>query len=188
MGLTTFSLANLFFSFTARDALHSVLDLATFSDRTFVIASLASVVAIIFATELRFFQRILDTEELTGNQWLICIGAALSIVVASEIWKLVLRRRTGTAEPAEARRPTTRSRRSPRRDEPDGTGAGERAGHGRLGVVLAMAMFVLVVDTYLDDMTDLPSALGTRRPHTAPDAHGTPTLGGSRAARIPQTG
>ena len=51
-----------------------------------------SVVAIIFATELRFFQRILDTVELTGNQWLICIGAALSILVVSEIRKFLLRR------------------------------------------------------------------------------------------------
>jgi P-type Ca2+ transporter type 2C len=93
MGLTTFSLANLFFSFTARDALRSVFSLDTFNDRTFIITSLLSAGAIIFATELRFFQRILDTVELTGNQWLICIGAAVTIVVVSEAWKFVLRRR-----------------------------------------------------------------------------------------------
>ena len=46
-----------------------------------------------FATELGFFQRILDTVPLTGIQWLVCIGAASSIVVVSEAWKLVLRRR-----------------------------------------------------------------------------------------------
>ena len=34
MGLTTFALANLFFSFTARDALRSVFSLDTFNDRT----------------------------------------------------------------------------------------------------------------------------------------------------------
>ena len=53
MGLTTFSLANLFFSFTARDELRSVFSLDTFGDRTFLITSLMSVAAIIFATELR---------------------------------------------------------------------------------------------------------------------------------------
>ena len=37
--------------------------------------------------------------ELTGNQWLICIGAALAVVVVSEVWKFVLRRREATAEP-----------------------------------------------------------------------------------------
>jgi len=102
MGLTTFSLANLFFSFTARDALRSVFSLDTFSDRTFVVTSLMSAAAIVFGTELRFFQRILDTEELTGNQWLICIGAALAGVAVSEVWKLVLRSREATAEPEAA--------------------------------------------------------------------------------------
>ena len=97
MGLTTFSLANLFFSFTARDALHSVFSLDTFNDRTFIVTSLLSAAAIIFATELRFFQRILDTVELTGNQWLICIGAAATILVVSEAWKFALRRRERTA-------------------------------------------------------------------------------------------
>jgi P-type Ca2+ transporter type 2C len=98
MGLTTFSLANLFFSFTARDALRSVFSLDTISDRTFLVTSLMSVAAIVFGTELRFFQRILDTQELTGNQWLICIGAGLVVVAVSEVWKLVLRRRAAPAE------------------------------------------------------------------------------------------
>src|SRR4051794_5277632 len=97
MGLTTFSLANLFFSITARDALRSVFSLETFGDRTFVITSLMSVAAIVFGTELQFFQRILKTDELTGNQWLICIGAGLAVVVVSEVWKLVLRRREAAA-------------------------------------------------------------------------------------------
>jgi Ca2+-transporting ATPase len=91
--MTTFGLANLFFSFTARDALRSVFSLETFGDRRFLITSLMSAAAILFATELGFFQRILDTVPLTGNQWLICIGAALSIIVVSEVWKFVLRRR-----------------------------------------------------------------------------------------------
>jgi P-type Ca2+ transporter type 2C len=97
MGLTTFSLANLFFSFTARDELHSVFSLDTVNDRTFLVTSLMSVAAIIFVTELQFFQRVFDTVELTGNQWLICIGSALTIVVASEIRKFLLRRRESAA-------------------------------------------------------------------------------------------
>ena len=100
MGLTTFAIANLFFSFTARDALRSVFSLDTFNDRRFLTTSLMSVGAIIFATELRFFQRILNTVELTGRQWLICLGAGLTIVVASEIWKIVLRRREPVAPAA----------------------------------------------------------------------------------------
>ena len=53
----------------------SIFSLDTFNDRTFLKASLLSVAAIILATELGFLQRVLDTVELTGNQWLICIGA-----------------------------------------------------------------------------------------------------------------
>jgi Ca2+-transporting ATPase len=98
MAMTTFAIANLAFSFTARDERRSVFSLDTFNDRRFIIASLMSAAAIIFATELRFFQRILDTVELTGNQWLICIGAALTIVVASEIRKFMLRRRDSTSD------------------------------------------------------------------------------------------
>jgi Ca2+-transporting ATPase len=92
MALTTFSIANLLFSFTAKDELCSVFSLDTFNDRTFLKASLLSVAAIVLATELGFFQRILDTVALTGNQWLICIGAGFTVVVASELWKLMARR------------------------------------------------------------------------------------------------
>ena len=102
MGLTTFSIANLFFSFTARDALRSVFTLETFRDRTFLLTSLMSVLAIIFGTELEFFHRILKTVELTGNQWLICIAGGLVVVVVSEIWKFFLRRATAAATTVEA--------------------------------------------------------------------------------------
>jgi len=92
MGLTTFAISNLVFSFTARDELRSLLSLETFNDRRFVVASLMSAVAIILATESNFLHRILDTTELTGNQWLICIAGGLVIAVVSEIRKLLLRR------------------------------------------------------------------------------------------------
>jgi Ca2+-transporting ATPase len=93
MGLTTFSIANLVFSFTARDALQSVFSPDTFNDRRFVVTSLMSAAAIILATELGFLQRILHTVPLSGDQWLICIAGGLTIAVVSEIRKLLLRRR-----------------------------------------------------------------------------------------------
>jgi Ca2+-transporting ATPase len=101
MALTTFAIANLVFSFTTRDDRRSVFSLETFNDRMFVLASLASAASIILATSFGFLQRILDTVELTGNQWLICIGAGLPIVVASEIRKLVLRRRDAAGQGVE---------------------------------------------------------------------------------------
>ena len=65
----------------------------SFGDRTFLTTSLMSAAAIVLATELGFLQRILDSVELTGTQWLICIGAGLTVIVASELWKLMLRHR-----------------------------------------------------------------------------------------------
>jgi Ca2+-transporting ATPase len=92
MGLTTFSIANLMFSFTARDAVRSVFSLDTFRDKTFLITTGMSVAAIIFVTELRVFQRVFHTVELSGNQWLLCLGAGSAIIVVSEVRKFVLRR------------------------------------------------------------------------------------------------
>ncbi len=97
MGLTTFAIANLVFSFTARDELRSVFSPETFDDRRFVVTSLMSAAAIILATESQFLHRILDTVELTGNQWLICLAGGLTIVVVSELRKLLLRRRQAAA-------------------------------------------------------------------------------------------
>jgi Ca2+-transporting ATPase len=92
MGLTSFAISNLVFSFTAREELRSAFSLDTFNDKQFVIMTLLSVVAIIGATSLEFLHRILDTVELTGNQWLICLGAGATILAASEIRKFLLRR------------------------------------------------------------------------------------------------
>jgi P-type Ca2+ transporter type 2C len=100
MGVTSFAIANLFFSFTAKSETRSVFSLDTFADRTFLIATGISVAAIVLGTEARLFQRFLDTEHLTGRQWLLCIGVALPVVIASEIRKWLLRRHGTAAEPA----------------------------------------------------------------------------------------
>jgi Ca2+-transporting ATPase len=95
MGLTTFAIANLMFSFTARDAVRSMFSLDTFSDRTFLLTTALSVGSIIFVTELRVFQRVFHTVELSGNQWLLCLGAGSAIIVVSEVRKFLLRRSVG---------------------------------------------------------------------------------------------
>ncbi len=96
MGLTAFSLMNLVFSWTARSDIRSVFSLETFSDRRFVITSGMSLAAIVLATELGLFQRILHTISLDLAQWAICLVAALTVVVPTEIRKAVLRRRGGS--------------------------------------------------------------------------------------------
>jgi Ca2+-transporting ATPase len=105
MGLTSFAIANLLFSVTARDDLRSVFSLDLLEDRNFLIASGASIAAIILGTEFGPFQRFLDTQHLEGKYWLLCIGVALPVVAASEIRKFFLRRqaaREQTAAPGAA--------------------------------------------------------------------------------------
>jgi Ca2+-transporting ATPase len=95
MGMTTFAIANVFLSFTVKDELKSIFSVETFADRRLLKATGLSAVAILFGAELGILQRILGTVSLTGQQWIVCILAALTIVVASEIQKAVRRRRTG---------------------------------------------------------------------------------------------
>ena len=58
--------------------------------------------AIVLATELRLFQAILSTTNLSLGQWGICLGMAFSIVVVAEAGKLVLRRWPEKEPPAAA--------------------------------------------------------------------------------------
>jgi Ca2+-transporting ATPase len=104
MGLTTFAIANVFFSLECRDERRSVFNLDILEDRSFLIATGMSAAAIVFGTELGVFNRILDTTSLTLHQWLICIVVACSIVVAAEARKF-LRRRHDAPAPAVEERP-----------------------------------------------------------------------------------
>jgi P-type Ca2+ transporter type 2C len=95
MGMTTFAIANVFLSYCVKDDLRSVFDPETYADRRLLKMTGLSALAILFGAELGIFQRILGTVSLTGKQWIVCLLVALSVVVVSEIQKVVLRRRAG---------------------------------------------------------------------------------------------
>jgi Ca2+-transporting ATPase len=99
MGLTTFSLYNLFFSIATKDERRSVFSLDTFADKTFVVCTGISALAILVATVFGPLQTLLKTTSLDVPQWIICICVALSIVVATEVRKAIRRR---AAPPAPA--------------------------------------------------------------------------------------
>jgi P-type Ca2+ transporter type 2C len=101
MGMTSFSIANLFYSFCERDELESVFSLDVLRDRRFLMFSGMSVIAIILAPQLDLMNRILDTTALTVHQWLICIVAALATVALTEIRMLVLRNRKKDSPPTQ---------------------------------------------------------------------------------------
>ena len=91
MGMVTFSLFTLFFSIATKDTRRTAFTLDTLSDKTFVRATAISVLTLIAATVLGPLQALLDTTSLTFQQWLICAGLGVTILVASEIWKAVSR-------------------------------------------------------------------------------------------------
>jgi Ca2+-transporting ATPase len=92
MGMVTFALFLLLFSVESKDQRDSAFSLDTFSDRTFVVTTGGSFVLLILSTVLDIFHTFLKTVTLDVRQWLICAAVALSIVVAAEIRKAVLRR------------------------------------------------------------------------------------------------
>jgi Ca2+-transporting ATPase len=94
MGLVTFSLFNLFFSVAVRDERRTIFSLDTISDKIFVRACGVSILTIILAVVFGPLQRFLGTTYLDVQQWIICICVALSIIVASEIRRIILRRQT----------------------------------------------------------------------------------------------
>ncbi|HTJ32776.1 MAG TPA: cation-transporting P-type ATPase [Dactylosporangium sp.] len=93
MGLTTFSLLNLFLALTVRSETRSVFSLDTFEDHRFLVTSGLSVAAIVLATELGLFQRLLHTVGLSLGQWLVCLVASLTVIVLTEARKAFLRRK-----------------------------------------------------------------------------------------------
>jgi Ca2+-transporting ATPase len=92
MGMVTFALYLLFFSIESKDQRDSAFSLDTFSDKTFVITTIGSFVLLVLSTVLDIFHTVMKTVTLDVRQWLICAAVALSIVVAAEIRKAVLRR------------------------------------------------------------------------------------------------
>jgi Ca2+-transporting ATPase len=93
MLLTTLSLFHVVAALLSRDQQNTIFD----RDAVPAAAQLrrygTALVATLAVTGLGFLQRIFDTIALSFDQWCICGGIALSLVVVEELIKLVLRRR-----------------------------------------------------------------------------------------------
>ena len=98
MGLTSFAISNVVFSFTTRDERRSVFSLDVFEDKMFMLCTAGSLVAILLGTELGVLQRILHTVHLDLHQWLTCIVVGLAILPVSEARRLLLERRAANVE------------------------------------------------------------------------------------------
>jgi Ca2+-transporting ATPase len=94
MGLVTFSPFHVFFSMSTRVERRTIFSLDILSDMTFIKACGVSILTLIMATVFEPLQRFLGTTRLDVQQWIICIFVALSIIVATEIRTIILRRKT----------------------------------------------------------------------------------------------
>jgi len=89
MGLATFSFMNIAFSLAVKDMQKSIFSEGVLADRMLVRATIISVIVTIAASELGLLQRLLGTVGLTFDQWIICALVGFSILLISEIRKLV---------------------------------------------------------------------------------------------------
>jgi Ca2+-transporting ATPase len=63
-----------------------------------LICTVAPMFGVVLATEIGFFQRLLDTLPLSGGQWMACLLLSLPMAIAVEVDKLIRRRRARSHE------------------------------------------------------------------------------------------
>jgi Ca2+-transporting ATPase len=100
MALVTFSLFHVFFSLETANEQRTVFSSEILENPTLLKASGLSLLTIFLATTFGPLEQILQTGELSINQWAICIAIAALIIVVCEVRKLVQRRATVTPSPA----------------------------------------------------------------------------------------
>lgn len=102
MGLTGFSLANIFLGLEINDEHHSIFNRDILENSRLIKMAALSLIATFLVTALNFMNKIFATTELTFNQWIICIVTGSLILWTIEIVKLVRGRvqKTSEAKPA----------------------------------------------------------------------------------------
>ena len=102
MGLTVFSLANIWFAFETAHEEKSIVSAETLANPTLLKTGVLAIIATVAASELGLLNRILDTVNLTTEQWVICLILSLAVIAVAEIKKLLHIRTTDTPPLAHA--------------------------------------------------------------------------------------
>jgi Ca2+-transporting ATPase len=100
MGFAVFSLYNVAIGLSARSEFETVFDRDTLSDRRQLMLYGISLGTAFLATELGFLQRLLGTTSLRAQEWLLCVGFAVFLILVDEVIKFFLRRRKPAADGA----------------------------------------------------------------------------------------
>ncbi|HET9548489.1 MAG TPA: HAD-IC family P-type ATPase [Desertimonas sp.] len=91
MGLTTISLLHIVAALEWRDPMQTVFTRATIANRRFNLLLLAALALTFLATTIDGLNRLLDTVQLDGDQWRVCLVAVIGYFVLAELAKFVLR-------------------------------------------------------------------------------------------------
>jgi len=98
MGFVAFALLSIVMGLSARGETASAFNRDILHDRNQLLLYGLALLFTFLPTELGFMQRILGTTSLSGNQWLICIGFAIALLLVDEVIKVFLRRRRSQAK------------------------------------------------------------------------------------------
>jgi Ca2+-transporting ATPase len=89
MGLVAFAVFNIAISIGTKVEDRSSLNMDVLADRSFVIATLVSVLITVAMTELGVLQRLLGTVPLAFEQWLVCVLIGMSLLLVAEVRKVI---------------------------------------------------------------------------------------------------
>jgi Ca2+-transporting ATPase len=100
MGFVAFSLLSIAMGLSARNETASAFNRDILSDRNQLMFYGLATLFTFLPTEWGFLQRILGTTSLTGQQWLICIGLAIALLLIDEVVKYFMRRSRSSNAPS----------------------------------------------------------------------------------------
>jgi Ca2+-transporting ATPase len=100
MGFVAFALLSVAMGLSARSETASAFNRDILSDRNQLILYGMALLFTFLPTRLDFLQGFLGTTSLSGNQWLLCIGLAIALLLVDEVIKFFMRRRRKAAAPA----------------------------------------------------------------------------------------
>jgi Ca2+-transporting ATPase len=98
MGLVTFSVFHVFYSLETANAERTLFSSELIENPILVRTTLLSALTIFLATSFGPLQRLLDTVELSPEQWTVCLVVAATVIVVEEVRKLLRRRTNAEAE------------------------------------------------------------------------------------------
>jgi Ca2+-transporting ATPase len=95
IGFVAFSFLSVVMGLAARSETKTAFNRDVIHDRTQLLLYGIAIIVTILSTELGVFQKILGLTSLNGDQWLICIGLSVVLLLVDEVMKFILRQRRG---------------------------------------------------------------------------------------------